>query len=301
LKLTTTEGAKESESMEVGAMTGTDGTFDFPNVAPGGYWIATGSQAFAPSFVMTSPGEIPTPVKTGAAPLIGRAMVEVGEQDLDNVVLALSEGAVVSGAVRMDREDPDKPSPWPGLTLVPVDGQGEESIVAQVKPDGSFRIPHIPPDGYSLQVTGLPDDVYVKSIRFEGREIGAEDLNLTSGAGGQLDIVLSPNAAAISGVVRDAQGDTAAGATVQVCSGDDTVKYLSADANGEYKVGGLPPGDYRVLAWEEVDPGLSFDAAFRAHFEPQIASVTLGERAHSTVEVKMIGREAIESEAAKLK
>ena len=88
---------------------------------------------------------------------------------------------------------------------------------------------------------------------------------------------------------------------MQVCAGDDTVKYVSANENGEYKVGGLPPGDYRILAWEEVDPGLSLDASFRARFEAQIAAVKLEERAHSTVEVKVIPREAIEAEAAKLK
>ncbi len=301
LKLMPLDAPQEPGHLEVGAVTGIDGGFDFPDVAPGSYVIASGSGVFVATLAAQSAqGQAPPEVRNTAA-LIGRVVVQVGEQDVDNLVVPLGEGALVTGTVRMAGEESGKFSPWPALVLEPADGQSEEPVAAQVKPDGSFRIPGIVPDQYSVKVTGLPDDVYVKSVRFEGRDINGEDLNFASGAGGQLEIVLSSGAAGISGVVRDAEGAAAAGATVQVCQGDDTVKYVSANENGEYKVGGLPPGDYHVLAWEEVDPGLSFDAGFRSHFAAQSTDVQLAERAHSTVEVKMIPREAIESEAAKMK
>ncbi len=301
LKLTPLDAREEPGHMEVGAVTGKDGLFEFRDVAPGSYVIATGSVMLATTFQVTSPAQPEAEVKAPAAPLIGRAVVHVGEGDVDNVVVPLGDGALVTGTVRMAGGDPSRPSPWPALMLAPADGQGEEPVAAQVKPDGTFRIPRIVPDQYSVELDGLPDGVYVKSVRFDGRDITGGALNLASGAGGLLEVVLSPDAAAVSGIVRGADGEAAAGATVQVCAGDDTVKYVSADENGEYKVGGLPPGDYRILAWEEVEPGLSLDASFRARFEAQMAAVKLEERAHSTVEVKVIAREAIEAEAAKLK
>jgi len=301
LKLTPQDTQGEPGQMEIGAVTARDGTFEFRDVAPGGYIIGTGSALLATTFEAGLPAQLGAEGQPRAPRLVGRAVVQVGEQDVDNVVLPLGEGALVTGTVRMLGEEPAKPSPWPGLLLTAADGQGEEPLAAQIKPDGTFRIPRIVPNQYSIQVSGLPDNVYVKSVAFDGRDITGEDLNLISGAGGLLEIVLSPDAAGISGIVRSPDGEAAAGATVQVCSGEDTVKYVSSDENGEYKVGGLPPGDYRVLAWEEVDPGLSLDAAFRAHFESQTADVKLDERAHPTVEVKMIAREAVEAETAKLK
>jgi hypothetical protein len=298
LKLTPLDAQSEPGHMEVGVWTGKDGLFEFRDVAPGGYVVATGATVFLATLAQPD-----AELKPPATPLIGRAVVHVGEQDVDNVMVPLGDGALVTGTVRMAGGDSSKLSPWPTLMLAPADGQGEEPVAAQVKADGTFRIPRIVPDRYAVQVSGLPDGVYVKSIHFEGRDITGDDLNLASGAGGLLEIVLSPDAAAVSGIVRGADGEAAAGAIVQVCAGDDTVKYVSTNENGEYKVGGLPPGDYRILAWEEVEPGLSLslDASFRGRFESQIAAVKLGERAHSTVEVKVIAREAIEAEAAKLK
>jgi hypothetical protein len=306
LNLTPLDAQGEGHT-NVGEVTGADGLFDFKDVAPGSYAIGAGGMMFGARLEMILPGqqEIAAQPDAGpkplAAPLIGRAVVQVTEQDVDNVVLPLGDGALVTGTVQMAGGDTSKPSPWPSLVLSPAGGQGGEPLAAQVKPDGTFRIRRIVPDQYAVQVSDLPDSVYVKSVRFDGRDITGDNLNLTSGAGGQLEIVLSPDAAAVSGVVRTADGEAAAGATVQVYAGDDTIKYVSANENGEYKAGGLPPGDYRILAWEEVDPGLSLDASFRARFDAQSAAVKLAQGAHSTVEVKMIAREAIEAEAAKLK
>lgn len=304
LKLAPADGRSEPGRMEVGAVTGSDGLFDFKDVAPGDYVVETGPTVLMgpTSFQITmdaaSAGQ---PKITLNAQLIGRVAVHVGEQDVENVVAPLGEGALVTGSIRMAGGDPKKPSPWPTLSLFPANDQGDEPVAAQVKPDGSFRIQRLVPAAYSIHVDGLPDGVYVKSIHFEGRDITGEDLNLASGAGGLLEVALSPDAGEVSGVVRGADGEGAAGATVQVVAGEDTVKYVSANENGEYRIGGLPPGDYRILAWEEVDPGLSLDASFRSRFAAQSTEVKLAERGHSTTDVKMIAREAIEAEAARLK
>ena len=170
--------------MEVGAVTGKDGLFEFRDVAPGGYVIATGagSLAYLDSLdAYISPAQPDGELKASLrAPLIGRAVVHVGEQDVDNVVVPLGDGALVTGTIRMAGGDLrnlrlGRLSRWR-----PADGQGEEPVAAQVKPDGTFRIPRIVPDQYSVQVSGLPDGVYVKSVRLDGRDITGEDLNLAS-------------------------------------------------------------------------------------------------------------------------
>jgi len=299
LKLTALDESASAGRMEVGAVTGKDGLFEFEGVAPGRYAIAAGGAMM--SFTMVGGADGFELKRPAPEPLMGRTVVQVADQNVDNLVLALGEGVEITGAIRMAGGDAARPSPWPSLVLASASPGADFAMPAQVKPDGTFHIQHIVPDGYSIQVNGLPDSVYVKSARFGGRDITGEDLSLTSGAGGVLEIELSPDAATLSGIVRGADGEGAAGATVQVCQDPDTVKFATADENGEYKIGGLPPGDYKLLAWEEVDQGLSTDAGFRSHFAAQSEAVKLTERGHSTVELKLIAREAIEAEAARVK
>ncbi len=42
---------------------------------------------------------------------------------------------------------------------------------------------------------------------------------------------------------------------------------MTTDKSGQFQFRGLPPGEYRVLAWEDVDPGAWFNPAFLAVYE----------------------------------
>lgn len=307
LNLTARDGIDASNNTVIGVMTGSDGSFEFQNVAPGDYLIGSGSMMgvgwiISSSFTMTMPTQPDKiEVKDPAATLIGRVAVHVGDQDVDNVVAALGEGVTVTGTIRMVDGDPSKPSPWPAFSLQPATGLNDEPAAAQVSADGTFRMAHLVPDRYAIQMDSLPPGVYVKSVRFDGQSVAGDNLDLTSAPGGVLEIALSTGGGSITGVVRGTDGEAAAGAIVQVCSGEDSVKSVGADENGAYQVDGLPPGDYRILAWEEVEPGLSQDPSFRSRFEGQSAAVTLAEHGRSTQDLKVIPHEAIEAEAAKLK
>ena len=79
----------------------------------------------------------------------------------------------------------------------------------RAKQDGSFTIEGVMPDSYELNIGGLPQGYYVKSARYGSEETLDSGLNLSNGVAGKLEIVLSPAAAQVEGVVRDAKQELA--------------------------------------------------------------------------------------------
>ncbi len=111
----------------------------------------------------------------------------------------------------------------------------------------------------------------------------------------------------ISGIVHGSDGMPAASVQVTLWTPGvpavgvtDFTRTASTDPNGQFKFASLPPGDYRIAAWEQIDPGLGTVPEFRIKFESKAAAVKLAENAHENVEAPLIGHDAIEAEAAKL-
>jgi hypothetical protein len=164
------------------------------------------------------------------------------------------------------------------------------------------------PERYRMTPTGLPDGCYVKQIRFGGQDVTRTLLDLTAGSGGQLEILLSPNAAQISGTVRNEKGEIAKDVAVTVWQpvdgqpgAQEFIRSLRTDQNGSFKLANLAPGDYRVIAWEQVEPGMANDPDFRSKFESKATAVKLQENSRETVEPKLLPFDVIEAEAAKIR
>lgn len=245
-----------------------DGVFEFHHIPPGRYLIEGGV----------------------ATELVGRTDVNVGDGDTESVLVQLRRGAEIIGSV--------KPPARLIIELVEAEGLGFYSRPIQSTGDGSFQIRGIGPYVYRVYIDRLPPSSYVKSIRFEGQDVTKGTLDLSSGTGGQLEILLSPTAADVTGVVRNSTREV----MVQIWrQGDDIAKTANTDQSGNFKFSGLAPGDYRIVAWEDIDPGLAQDPAFRARFDSQATTVKLRDNSHETTEVKLIAKDAIEAEAAKVR
>jgi len=51
---------------------------------------------------------------------------------------------------------------------------------------------------------------------------------------------------------------------------------------------GIAPGDYRLLAWEEIDEGAEGDPEFVCQFDQQAHSLALAENARESVKLRVI-------------
>ncbi len=278
---------------------GKDGVFQFKNVPPGVYVLQS---QYAQIETRDPTGEF-----TKATPLVARLEVTVSDQSLENLVVPLTPGPEIKGVFKTDGTDPASQTPGPkapaGVSLRSVDdAQNRNYGYAQAEDDGTFRMQGVTPGVFRVYVFSLPENTYVKAINFGGQDVNGKDLDLTAGSGGEMQILLAPNGAEVTGVVRDADGKGLPSAIVQICDKNGEVaKTANTDQNGAFDLKGLAPGEYKTFAWEDRGDGIISDPDFRKSFESKATVVKLLEKSHENIEPTLIAKDAMEVEAGKLR
>lgn len=246
--------------------------FEFNRILPGSYIVSA-----AASLSPAQPS------------LVGRQLVTVGSGNIEDIVLKLAPAPEIP--VRLRTEESGTAPPRVLMTLNSI----EDSIVntAQQLPDGAPLFRAVRPSIYRILV-GADEGIYVKAMRFGDQDVTRKPLDLTAAVGGVLDVVLSPHAAGVSGM-------TTPGLTVTLWDGPDFVRTVNAGADGRYRFASLPPGEYRLAAWEKIDPGFSELPEFLAKFEERATSIKLSENEHQNADPVVVKGDDIEVEANKLR
>jgi carboxypeptidase family protein len=68
----------------------------------------------------------------------------------------------------------------------------------------------------------------------------------------------------------------------------DLYRRVTADINGRFTIRGIPPGNYRLYAWEEIEPYAYFDPEVVQQVESQGKAVRVTELSKETVEIRSI-------------
>ncbi len=271
-----------------------DGWFTFQNVSPGEYTIR--SNRGGPR----NPGQAPQ--------LFAYTRVTIRDQDMDGLEVPLGPGREIKGSVQMENDPLAAPANL-RIVLQIATGSSDNTGLqnALSRPDGTFQMRGLAPEKYQIAVTGQAQGAYVKSIRFENVDITRDYLDLTSGSGGALEILLSPKAADVSGIVRNESGEPVPNVPVTLWTAGrpangvfSPARGTNTDASGAFQIFNLGPGEYRVAAWEDLEPGLAQNPDFRARFESTAAKVEVQESTHATADTKLVGRDAIQAEITKL-
>jgi hypothetical protein len=287
-----------------------DGTFDFFWVTPGSYFIQTAHNVM---FGVSDQNETAVNKK-----LFARHALTVSNEDVKDIVVTLNAGATLTGVIVTEGAAPQPPPPDtspanaapppPSVQLVPADSPENRPYTARSNTDGTFEMHDLGPERYRVKVNGLLDGIYVKSIHFGNEDVTNGILDLTSGTGGVIDVKLAPNAADVSGTVRNGNGETAMGvevtlgpASAEVAAQTLFLQLTSTGNDGKFSFKNLPPGEYRICAWEEVDRGLVTDPEFRSRFDSRSVLVKLSQGSHESSDVNMLSKDAIEVEASKVR
>jgi len=257
-----------------------DGTFEIARVAPGSYYLLvqrTGRQA--------GPG------------IAGKVMVDVAGADVSGLLVPVTEPVSVNGAVKIEGQSEGASLQRIMVTLIPADGLPVGSPGARVADTGAFKIDSVFPDRYFLNVSGLPETVYIKAVRLGGQDATQRGIDLSSARSGvQLELTLSTKASTIEGTVT-LDDQPATGAYVAVLA--DPLrpersylnKFAVADQDGRFTIRGLAPGDYRVYAFEEAPAGLARDPGLATPYERHSVKIDLDEGESKRVELRAIRRE----------
>jgi hypothetical protein len=248
-------------------------------------------------------------------PLAGRLEVTVTNSDLDGLVLPLGPPPEVSGTIRAEGGDLRTVLQPPAVVAGGLGGgiagtrilfespENEYGMMANVavEADGTFKVPNLPWAQYTVLLNPLQPGTYVKSMRFGGQDAIKSPIDLTSGAGGVLEILLSPKAAEVDVTVRGKDG-VAVTIWPKTAVAFDPLsgREFRTGQNGSVKLTSVPPGEYYVAAWEEVDPNILGYPDFLARFTDLASAVSVGESDKVSVDLTPIPKDKIAAEVAKL-
>lgn len=222
-----------------------DGRFDFPNLPPGRYRIA----AFA----------LGTQIER-----IGRIDVQVASSNVNDVDFHLDSGAGVFGSIALARgamaANYDLRNTI--IELVPGDPMSLR-ISANADATGRFELTRILPGHYAVKVTP-PEGLYVSAIRCKSIDLTQTELDVQSGKlVPEIKATLAQGSAQIRGVVAVSlharAGELSMPNTVLLAPDvpgpmGTGFRFTEANDKGAFEFEHLPPGHYRMYAFQELDP-----------------------------------------------
>jgi hypothetical protein len=251
-----------------------DGTFEIANVIPGAYNLIAVQQA---------PGQIYST----------RTRLDVGPGGVSGINLAVRPGVEIPGQIYVEGTAPATFQ----MNRLRVGLQTQDNLplgntVAQVDATGKFTLANVPAMSYRVQVQGLPAGAYLLAGRFGSTDALGDTLQVDSTGTLSLQIGFSPGT--VTGTVTDNRGQPVPSAiTVLIPSARnrlDLYKTTNSDPSGNVNFTNVAPGDYKVIAWEDVPQGAYLNADFVQPFEDRAQSVHVERNTSPSVQVKVIPR-----------
>jgi len=159
--------------------------------------------------------------------------------------------------------------------------------------DGTFTLTGVTPGEYRATVLGMPVDYFVKEARIEQTDVLNDPWVITGPVRGSLNIVVSSGAGQVDGTVTDSRLQAVpALQTILIPDQNrdriDLIKTAVTDQSGKFTLRGVAPGNYKIFAWESLEPNAYFDPQILAQYENQGKAVRVTEGGKITADVKMI-------------
>jgi len=280
LTLSPSQRSSSVTSVPVGARIARDGTFVFPNVAPGEYVI----KAYRGRSNAHTEGEF------------GAALVSVDSADVTRVTVRTSFGSSIAGRFRFERDyltAVPKPSDVE-LAAIPVDfdlsppANMASLASADIHANWTFEMAAL--NGpRRLELVRTPPGFALKEIRVNGVDVTDKPIALGTGVRSvtNVDVVLTDRVAELHGTVVDDRERPIAMATVIVFPVDrqqwyPMSRYLShswTSRSGAFTVAGLPSASYyaSTAAAPEGDENAWQDPEFLESLVPGATTFSLGD------------------------
>ena len=216
--------------------------------------------------------------------------VEVANEDIDVGMVTFVPGMDISGVIHIEGKTQRPPDLR--VTLQSEGASMSGSPSAEVKPDGSFVLHDVAPAVYQLNLGAVPG-AYLKSVQIGDRALQDRRIDLTHG-GGQLAVVLASDVGQVDGSVKKADGEPAVRVRVTLVPEGDRAgrvelsRFAFSNEKGEFKITELPPGEYKIFAWEEIQPGALQDPEFRKPFEKRGVALKIPSNGHASADLTVI-------------
>lgn len=218
-----------------------------------------------------------------------RQTIEVTNTDIDGLTLTIAPGVTIEGQLNWDG------NPSAEQEELKVVATGETGDYwggdARVLANGLFRLKDVPDGTYHLEVSGISQDCYVKSVRYGTSDATQEGFTVHRGNDAALEVTVSSRGARVKGSVADADGLPAAGVWVVLIPEERhraefrLYKSKTSDQHGGFELRGIAPGDYKIFSWEEVESKAWEDPEFLKPFEAKGERISLQEGVEKTINI----------------
>ncbi len=257
-----------------------DGSFEMKAVTTGSYF------AFA---ALYAAGSVGNPlVNSGIAS--ARIPIEIGDSDLENLPVVVVPNFKIP--VRLVFETSDPSAALRGVQLIrdtPI-GFGLPQEMKSIA-GGVGEIEGIGPGDYRIRRSGPG---YIQSARLGSADVLKDGLHLDHQPEDFLEVVIAETTASVEGRVTDGTQAVSNAVVVLVPSlnlrqRSDLYYVAATDGNGQFQIQPrIVPGDYKVFAWKDIEPGAWQDPEVLARYENQGQPVSVTSDSRLNIDVRLV-------------
>lgn len=233
----------------------------------------------------------------------GRMSVNIATDEVDAGMLAVRPNGTLAGRIMAADPLPVALDPARiGVALRPMAGSPATLATTSRDPggmlrqDGTFTIPNVADGRFRIEVSGLPANVYLTSARYGGMEIMDSGIDIYGGAQGSLALYLGGpgSVGAIEGVVKTREDQPAGNSIVMIVPAPNrrenpaAFRTVITDQLGSFSVPGLLPGEYTLLAFEDVDADAFQNPELLRDFESSGIKVIVERGSRKVLEIRVI-------------
>ena len=168
------------------------------------------------------------------------------------------------------------------ILLIPLDSYIPAPAGSTIQSNGSMTLANVQPGNYALHVSGLPDTAYVRAAQSDSRDVLERFVQVQYESQAPLEIRLAFDGGQIAGTVANAAGAGVDGATVVLVPDKarrlrpDQYRAVLSSMDGKFSIAGIPPGDYKLFAWESVESNAWLNSDFLLNYEEFGSEVSIG-------------------------
>jgi hypothetical protein len=301
-----------------------NGNFDLMGAVPGSY--AVFAVTTAPALItdlqrasLMAAGLDPTRVIAGITSELGYAAVDVGNAQVAGIKINTVRGIGLTGRVVIEgspvlgdgnpalgkivvslRRDPlilympDAMIPLPrpptpaGATTIPP-----APVNGQVNDKGAFNILAGLGD-FRVNVTNIPANAYVKSIRMGNVDVLSGGLQISGPVDNPLDVVIGTDGGETAGTAVNDRAEVQANVVVALVPESpllrkrfDLYRSATTDFAGKFRLRNIPPGTYKIFSWPYADPDVWQDPQFLQPYESVGKLLTVREGSTQETQVRV--------------
>jgi protocatechuate 3,4-dioxygenase beta subunit len=259
------------------------GEFSMDKVAPGSYILmaksGSGDQEVSAIQRIDIPSVVTAPPQGyGVSLNLSPPLAMAGRLFVDSSAVTDLRGV----SVALVSIDPDLPSP--------------RSV--SVQPDGQFVLNAVVPGSYVLDMSNLPQDLYIKAARFGQDDILEKPLTLSArDEPKSLQILLASDGGRLQTVAYNDKRELHPGTQFVLVpemtrrSRRELYRLATSGEDGQAILHGIPPGNYKLFAWEHVEPYAYLNANFLQAYEDLGVPLRIASGDNPPLAVRVIPKE----------